>query len=146
MKVEKGNKIKVEYVGKLESGEIFDSTQLHSGEPLEFTAGIGEMISGFDKAVIGMELNEEKEITLPPEESYGGPNPEFIQSIPIKNFPPNAFAQLKEGMQIVLPMPDGNKIPANVTKITNTHVTFDMNNPLAGKTLIFQLKIVDIQK
>jgi len=68
-KVEKGNNVKVEYIGRFPDGEVFDKSEGRG--PLEFTAGAGQMIKGFDDAVIGMELNEEKTVTIPPEDAYG---------------------------------------------------------------------------
>lgn len=69
MKVKPGDKVKVHYTGTLEDGTVFDSSE--NKEPLEFTAGAGQMIKGFDQAILGMELNEEKTIKIPPEEAYG---------------------------------------------------------------------------
>lgn len=138
MIVEKGNYVTVEYEGKLEDGSVFDSTAKH-GEPLSFEAGVGQMIKGFDEAVLGMKIGEEKKVTLKPEEAYGEYNPTYVLNIPKNNFPPEA----KEGMIIGLPTPMG-KVPAVIKKIGETEITLDLNSPLAGKTLIFKIKIVDI--
>jgi FKBP-type peptidyl-prolyl cis-trans isomerase 2 len=140
MAVEKGNKIKVDYEGKFEDGTVFDASEKH-GEPLEFTAGEGMVVSGFDKAVIGMNVSEEKEVTLQPEEAYGQPNPEAVQKVPKDKFP----AEAKEGMMIGIPLPNGQQIPAKIEKIGETEVTLDMNHPMAGKVLIFKIKIVSIE-
>ena len=139
MVVEKGNTIKVEYTGSFKNGEVFDASEKH-GQPLEFQAGEGMVVPGFDNAVLGMNLNEEKTVTLQPEDAYGMPNPQAIQVIPKANFPPEA----KEGMTIGVPLPDGQQIPATITKITDTEVTIDMNSPMAGKTLVFKIKVVEI--
>lgn len=140
MAVEKGNTIKVEYTGSFENGEVFDASEKH-GQPLEFQAGEGMVVPGFDNAVLGMELNEEKTVTLQPEEAYGQPNPEAIQKVPKANFP----AEAKEGMMIGVPLPNGQQIPAKITKITDEEVTIDMNSPMAGKTLIFKIKVIKIE-
>ncbi|MBT3397702.1 peptidylprolyl isomerase [archaeon] len=140
MAVEKGNKIKVDYEGKFEDGTVFDASEKH-GEPLEFTAGEGMVVSGFDKAVIGMNVGEEKEVTLQPEEAYGPLNPEAIQKVPKDKFP----AEAKEGMMIGIPLPNGQQIPAKIEKIGETEVTLDMNHPMAGKVLIFKIKVVSIE-
>jgi len=68
-KVEAGNTVSVHYTGKLKTGEVFDSSV--GKEPLTFTAGAGQMIEGFDKAILGMQVGEKKTITLPPEQAYG---------------------------------------------------------------------------
>ena len=142
MAVEKGNKIKVDYEGRFENGEIFDTSKHgdHS-HPLEFEAGMGMVVPGFDNAVIGMEKDEEKEVTLKPEVAYGNKNPQAIQKVPKASFPPEA----KEGMMIGVPLPNGQQIPAKITKIDDKEVTIDMNHPMAGKTLIFKIKIVSIE-
>ena len=140
MEVKKGNTIKVEYTGSFEDGVVFDASDKH-GQPLEFKAGEGMVVPGFDNAVLGMEVGEEKTVTLEPKDAYGMPNPQAIQKVPKANFPPEA----KEGMMIGVPLPDGNQIPATITKITDDEVTIDMNSPMAGKTLIFKIKIISIE-
>jgi len=140
MAVEKGNTIKVEYTGIFENGEVFDASEKH-GEPLEFKAGEGMVVPGFDSAVIGMEVGEEKTVTLNPEEAYGPAHPQAIQKVPKDKFP----AEAKEGMMIGIPLPNGQQIPATITKIDDKEVTIDMNHPMAGKTLVFKIKIVSIE-
>lgn len=139
MAVEKGNKIKIEYTGSFESGEVFDASEKH-GQPLEFIAGSGQVVPGFDKAIIGMEEGEEKSFTLKPEEAYGMPDERAIQKVPKDKFP----AEAKEGMMIGIPLPNGQQIPAKITKIDEKEVTIDMNHPMAGKTLIFKIKVVEV--
>jgi len=139
MVVEKGNTIKVEYTGSFEDGEVFDASEKH-GKPLEFKAGEGMVVPGFDNTVIGMDVGEEKEVTLKPEEAYGMPTEKAIQKVPKDKFP----AEAKEGMMIGIPLPNGQQIPAKITKIDDKEVTIDMNHPMAGKTLVFKIKIVEI--
>ena len=139
MVVEKGNKIKVEYTGSFEDGEVFDASEKH-GQPLEFEAGAGMVVPGFDAAVIGMEVGEEKEVTLKPEDAYGEPHPNAVQKVPRDKFPKEA----EEGMMIGVPLPNGQQMPAKIVKIEDDRVTIDMNSPMAGKTLVFKIKIVSI--
>lgn len=139
MVVKKGDKIRVEYTGSLENGEIFDSSDKH-GEALAFEAGAGVVVKGFDAAVIGMDVDEEKTVTLKPEDAYGEPNEKAIQKVPKDKFPKEA----KEGMMIGVPLANGQQIPARITKIDDKEVTIDMNHLLAGKTLVFKIKIVTI--
>ena len=84
--IKKGDKVKVEYTGSLEDGTVFDSSKNHDA-PLEFVVGSGQLIKGFDDAVIGMKVGDEKEISLPPEEAYGQHNPEFVISLGPSQFP-----------------------------------------------------------
>ncbi len=137
-KVEAGNKVKVEYRGTLQDGTMFDSSE--GRDPLEFTAGAGQMIKGFDAAVIGMALNEEKTVTLSPEQAYGQSDPARVAEIP-KTSIENADS-LQPGMNVT------NSQGANgiVKEIKQDTVVIDFNHRLAGKTLTFWIKVVDIQK
>ena len=143
MSVKKGDKIKVDYEGKLDDGTVFDSSEKH-GQPLEFEAGSGKVIKGFDEAVIGMEKDEEKEIKLPPEQAYGKPNDQLVKKVPKDQFPPNV--ELKPGLMLALKAPNGMQMPAKIKEVSDTEVTMDLNHPLAGKTLNFKIKIVGINE
>jgi FKBP-type peptidyl-prolyl cis-trans isomerase 2 len=136
-----GNKVKVEYEGRFPTGEVFDSTEKHGGEPLEFIVGSGMLVSGFEKAVEGMAEGEEKEVILEPKDAYGDVNPQALQKVPKDRFPPEA----KEGMMIGIPTPMG-QIPATIAKIEDDGVTIDMNHPMAGKTLVFKIKVVSFEE
>lgn len=140
MVIKLGNKVKVEYEGRFTDGEVFDSTERHGGEPLEFVVGSGMLVPGFEKAVEGMAQGDEKEVTLKPEEAYGEVNPQYIQKLPKDKFP----AEAKEGMMIGIPTPMG-QIPATIKSIGEDFVELDMNHPLAGKTLIFKIKVVSFE-
>jgi|SRR3989344_1449439 len=143
MPVNKGDKIKVEYTGTFDDGEIFDtSSHGDHSHPLEFEAGSGQVIKGFDEAVIGMEKGEEKEIRLEPSEGYGDYNDELVKDLPRDQF--SKDFELKVGMMIGVNIPNGPQVPAKVVKLTNNEVTLDMNHPLAGKALNFKIKIIDI--
>ncbi|MDP7115719.1 MAG: peptidylprolyl isomerase [Candidatus Woesearchaeota archaeon] len=143
MKVEKGCKIKVEYEGKLDDGKVFDSSAKH-GKPLEFEVGAGQMIKGFDEAVVGMKKGDEKKITLKPEDAYGEHNPEMLKKMPRDQFPKEH--EPKEGMVLVLGTPQGGQFPVKIQSVTDKEVELDLNHPLAGKTLSFTVKIVDVEK
>lgn len=140
MPIKKGDKIKVEYTGTLEDGTVFDTSE--GREPLEFEVGSGQVITGFDNAVIGMEKGEEKEIKLKPEQAYKDINPELITKIPRTQLPQNQ--EPKPGMVILLKTPDGKQLPVRITEVSDNDVTIDLNHPLAGKTINFKIKIVDI--
>lgn len=140
MAVKKGDKIKVDYTGSFENGEVFDASERH-GQPLEFEAGAKMVVPGFDAAVIGMDIDEEKTVTLKPEEAYGMPDDRAVQKVPKDKFP----AEAKEGMMIGVPLPNGQQIPAKIVKIDDKEVSIDMNHPMAGKVLVFKIKIVSIE-
>ena len=138
MEVKKGNKVKVEYEGKLEDGTVFDASS-KQGKPLEFETGSRKVIP-----VIGMKKDEEKEITIKPEDAYGQPNPEMIKKVPKDQFPKDK--EIKPGMMLALGLPTGQQIPAKITEVGDKEVTLDLNHPLAGKTLKFKIKVVDISE
>lgn len=137
-----GDTVKVHYTGKLTNGEIFDSSLQR--EPIEFTIGSGMMIEGFDQGVIGLELGEERIINIPCEKGYGVSNPDYIIEVERALLPPDLDAEV--GMRLEMSNPQGHPIPVVVTAINNTHITLDANPPLAGKDLIFEVKIVGILK
>lgn len=138
--VKSGSMVKVEYTGTFENGTIFDSSE--NKAPLEFEAGAGQMIKGFDSAVIGMVLGQEKTVKIWPSEAYGDYNPELVTVIPRQNLPEEK--NIKPGMMIMVSSQNGQQIPALITEVNESGFTIDLNHPLAGKTLIFKIKIVDI--
>ncbi|MBW2966735.1 peptidylprolyl isomerase [Candidatus Woesearchaeota archaeon] len=139
-KIKKGDKIKVDYTGTLEDGSVFDTSE--GKQPLEFTVGEGKIIKGFDNAVIGMEKGQEKQVKIESKDAYGGPNPGMIKKIPRDKLPPNP--EPKPGMILALKTPDGNQFPARIREVNDKEITIDLNHPLAGKTLNFKIKIVDV--
>jgi peptidylprolyl isomerase len=139
--VKEGNKIKVEYTGSLDDGTVFDSSEKH-GQPLEFEVGKKQVIPGFEKAVIGMKKGEEKEVKINAADAYGEPNPEAVQKVPKEKMPTRQ--ELKEGMLLVMNLPNGMKVPAKIVKVEDKEVTIDFNHPLAGKDLNFKIKVVEI--
>ena len=138
--VKQGDTVKVHYTGKLLDGSVFDSSE--GRDPLEFTVGAGQMIAGFDKGVVGMALDEQKEITILPEEAYGIYDPEKIIEVPNDQFPEDL--SLEVGMQISASQPDGSPIPFTLKEIGEQNVTLDGNHFLAGKDLIFSVTLVSI--
>ena len=139
-KAKKGDVVKVHYKGKLNSGEQFDSSE--GREPLEFTVGAGQMISGFDAAIPGMIVGEKKTITIPPQDAYGVKNEEAIIEFPISNIP--GGMKLEPGMKMQLRNEAGHPIPVVVTELKDEIVIFDANHELAGKELIFDIELVEI--
>ena len=139
--VKSGDKVKVHYTGTLADGTVFDKSQ--EGSPLEFTVGSGQMISGFDKAVQGMALNEVKTVTILAEEAYGQRNETLIRSFP-KSAAPEDFSP-EIGMVIGMQDQTGRQIPATITDITEDSLFIDLNPPLAGKDLTFEIRVVGIE-
>ena len=139
--VKKGDRIKVQYTGTLQDGTIFDKSK--EEEPLEFTVGSGQIIPGFDKAVEGMKLNEEKKVTIKPEDAYGKRDETAIREYLKKALPENFKPE--KGMVIRLQDQTGRAIPGTIIDITENTITIDLNHPLAGKDLTFNIKVVGIE-
>ncbi len=139
--VQQGDTIKVDYKGILDDGSIFDQSRQEA--PLEFAVGAGQLIRGFDEGVLGMKLNEEKSITLPPEEAYGMPDPNLVRSFQKDFFPEDVKVEI--GQRLQLQDQSGQSHPCTVTEIAQDSVSLDFNHPLAGKTLTFEIKVVEIQ-
>jgi FKBP-type peptidyl-prolyl cis-trans isomerase 2 len=141
--VKKGDKIKVEYTGSFDDGTVFDDSASH-GKPLEFEAGAGHVIPGFDNAVIGMKKGEEKIVKITPAEGYGEVNPELVKEVPRDRLPKEQDP--KPGMMLVIGLPNGAQLPAKIVSVKEGLVTIDLNHPLAGQTLNFKCKVTEICK
>lgn len=139
-KVSKGDRIKVEYIGSFpEDGEVFDESEGRG--PLEFEVGAGQMIKGFDKAVVGMKLNEEKDVTIPPEEAYGSADEGQKIEIPVER-----IAGQGQEIKVGTPIATTTGQVGKVTAINNGIATLEFVHPMAGRSLHFWIKVVEIEK
>jgi len=136
----KGDSVKVHYTGKLDDGTVFDSSV--GREPLDFTAGAGQVIAGFDEAVIGMAVGQKKTVRIAPEQAYGPHNPEMTLQVPRNDLP--AEIQPEIGMQLEASQEGGHSMVVTVVEVTDDSVTFDANHPLAGKALTFEIEVVQL--
>ncbi len=139
-KVKNGDVINIHYTGSLSDGSVFDSSE--GREPLKFKVGEGSVISGFDKGVLDMEINEEKTINIPHLEAYGPYNSEMIIDMPIEQVPADMNPTV--GMEVHLTDAEGNVMPVIVTDLNDKTIKLDANHPLAGKDLTFKLQLVSI--
>jgi FKBP-type peptidyl-prolyl cis-trans isomerase 2 len=137
---QKGDNVQVHYTGKLNDGSVFDSSQ--GREPLAFTVGAGQMIPGFDRAVVGMTIGDKQTITIPSVEAYGERREDLVVSIPAENIPEDMNPQV--GDRFAINQPDGQQIPVVVTALDAEKITLDANHDLAGKDLIFDIEMVEI--
>ena len=140
-KVEAGHSIKVHYVGTTKNGNEFDNSYKR-GSTLDFQVGSGQMIPGFDNGVVGMVVGEMKQVEIPPSEAYGERRPDATVQVLRENF--NNLDQFKRGDMVQGSTHDGRPIQAIIEDITDEYVVLDMNHPLAGETLIFDIELVDI--
>jgi peptidylprolyl isomerase len=136
----KGNSVKVHYTGRLTDGTVFDSSA--NRDPLGFTLGDGNMIKGFDAAVYGMEIGQEKSITIPCLEAYGEKREDMMLEIPKEQVPPHISPEI--GMELSLQNQAGQPVPVKVTHIDDEKIILDANHPLAGQDLIFDITLVEI--
>ena len=138
--IKDGDTVSVHYTGTLTSGEVFDSSI--ERDPLKFTLGKGQLIPGFEHAIMGLSVGEKATTNIPSLEAYGEHNPEMVIEVPMNQLPPELDAQV--GMQLQLNQPDGQAIPVQITQIEGETVTIDANHPLAGKDLNFDIEVVEI--
>ena len=139
-KVENGLFVSVDYTGTLDDGQIFDSSK--GRQPLEVQMGTGNVIPGFESALMGMSLNETKTFRLSPEEAYGHRDEDMMHDFPKSEIPPGMEPSV--GQTLMLSNPNGQKIPARVDSIDDEKVTFDLNHPLADQALTFTIQVVGI--
>ena len=140
-KVKKDDTVKVHYTGKLISGQVFDSS-VERGEPIQFTMGQGQLIPGFEKGLLDMEVNEKKTINISKDEAYGDTRDELIQEVPKDQLPNDIEPEV--GMGLTSTTQDGRDINLVVKDVKEDTIVVDGNHPLAGKSLIFDLEVVEI--
>lgn len=150
--VKSGDTVQVDYIGKFENGTVFDTSiekvAQESGiynpqreyTPLNITVGSGQVIEGFEEGLIGMKEGEEKNLTIPPEKAYGEYNESWVQSIPIEDL------NMSEKPEVGQVYSNMYGIPYRVIAVNETYVTLDPNPELAGKTLVFYIKLVSIEE
>ena len=138
----KGKKVKAHYRGTLEDGTQFDSSY-DRGEPLAFTCGAGQMIVGFDAAVEDMQVGEKKTVHIPADQAYGERREDLVISFPRAQVP-NAD-EMHTGDKVMLSGPMGQPVPATIAEVTPEAVVVDANHELAGKPLVFEIELVDVE-
>ena len=138
--VKDGMLISMEYTLKSPDGKVLESSK--GREPLKYIHGQRMMIPGLEKELTGMKVGGEKHVTVKPEDAYGPMNAKAFEEVPKEKLPPDG---LKVGAILAAKTPDGRVVPMRVHQIKEKTVVMDMNHPMAGKTLVFDVKIVDIQ-
>jgi peptidylprolyl isomerase len=141
MSASNGDTVKVHYTGSLTDGSVFDSSD--GRDPLEVTLGQGQLIAGFEKALLGMTVGDEKEVTIPADEAYGPYRDEMVLFADNDAIPPDM--EVAVGQQVQLRQGEG-AVVATVTDVTDDGITLDANHPLAGKDLVFAIELVEIAK
>lgn len=134
-----GDTVTVHYTGKLDDGTVFDSSE--GKEPLEFAIGAGNVIPGFEQAVIGMSPGDAITTTIPSDEAYGPYYDDRVVVVDRQQIPSDLAVDIGAQLQI---QQDGFVIPVVVTDLTESEVTLDANHPLAGEDLTFEIRLVTI--
>ncbi len=138
-----GKKVKTHYRGTLDfSNEALQAAE-KGYERLKFTCGAGQMIKGFDAAVVDMQVGEKKTVHIPAADAYGEHNPEMVITFPAEQVP--NIEQIEKGMKLFLSTPSGMPVPAVVIDVTPEAVTLDANHELAGKDLNFDIELVEVE-
>ncbi|SFR65246.1 FKBP-type peptidyl-prolyl cis-trans isomerase [Halogeometricum limi] len=156
MNVDTGDTVRLEYTGRFEGGSVFTTSDSDvavehglvsedgasvSVSPLQFTVGRGEVIDGLDRAVRGMEPGEEKTVTVPPEDAYG----EYDEDR-VRRYDPEAFEEMVgEPPRIGDHVRAQNDLHGDVTAVSEDGVEVDFNHELAGKTLVFEIRLVSVE-
>lgn len=135
-----GDTVRVHYTGRLDDDSVFDSSE--GRDPIEFTLGSGEVIAGFEQAILGMEPGEEKTATVPADEAYGEHREDLIVSLERSTMPEQLDPEV--GQELQMRDASGNSFAVRVTEIDDETVTVDANHPLAGQELTFDIELVDI--
>ena len=139
-KAKRGDKVQVHYTGSLEDGTIFDSSE--SRAPIVLTLGGGDVIRGFEEAIVGMAVGDKKIETIDVQRAYGDRRDDLIFRVDRERLPSDD--ELEVGDVLRVGFPDGGSTTVQVTAADAATVTLDANHPLAGKTLVFELELVSI--
>jgi|SRR5690554_1239233 len=140
IQAKQGDTVKVNYTGKLENGQVFDSTE--NRDSLEFTIGEGHVIPGFEKAVIGMTLGETKQANVTADEGYGPYHKELVLEIGRDQIPPELEPEVGQHLQIR--QDENDNLLVRVVEVTENSVKLDANHPLAGQNLAFDIELVAV--
>ena len=135
-----GDTVRIHYTGTLADGSVFDSSE--GREPLEFTLGGGQVIAGFDDAVTGMSVGEQKTVTIPADQAYGDRRDDLMLAVPRADFPPNISPEVGDQLQLG---DGGRTMVVTVREVSPDRVLLDANHPLAGEDLTFALELVEIR-
>lgn len=141
MPVKKGDTVSVHYTGTLDDGSVFDSSR--ERDPLVFKVGSGQVIAGFDSAVMDKEVGDTVKTRIEPRDAYGEVDEEYIFTVDRSQVPDNI--PLEIGLPLTLSAEDGRRMDVTIAAVDDKEITLDANHPLAGKALTFDIEIVEIK-
>lgn len=142
MRVGANTVVTIEYTARLPSGEVADSTERRG--PVAFTVGQNEMLPGLERALMGLEAGDRREVELEPEDAYGRRRKELVRSLPLHRLPEKIHPVV--GMRLRARGAKDSVLTFTITGISDSHVTADFNHPLAGKRLTFEVHVVTVKK
>jgi peptidylprolyl isomerase len=137
-----GDTVKVHYTGKLENGFVFDCTKERG--PFELKIGAGMAVPGFEMGITGMAEGDERTIKVSPEDGFGPRDEKLLEKVNKNDLPDDII--LEVGKQLMVPHPDGDYIRAIVAEVNQDKVVLDINHPLAGRSLVFEVEMLEITK
>jgi FKBP-type peptidyl-prolyl cis-trans isomerase 2 len=137
--ITKGNTVEVHYTGKFVDGEVFDSSE--GNDPLQFEVGSGQIIPGFENAILGKQIGEKVTVRVSPEEAYGAVREDLVVEVPVDKMP----GQVEVGQLLQADSGDGQTVQVIVREVKEDVIVIDGNHPLAGQELIFDIEVVSIQ-
>jgi FKBP-type peptidyl-prolyl cis-trans isomerase SlyD len=138
--VKDGTVVSLQYTLSGEDGKTIESNK--GKEPLKYTQGSRQIVPGLEKGLAGMKVGEERRVKVKPEEGYGQVDPKGFQEFPKEKIPPDG---MKLGATLMAKGPQGETVPVRVHEIKEKTVVLDLNHPMAGKTLVFDVKVLDVQ-
>ena len=137
--IQQGSTVRVHYTGKFEDQKVFDSS--NGKEPIEFIVGGQQVIEGFESAVLGLNKGDKTSVTISPDKAYGSIKEDLIMTVPKSNVPDDVHI----GVSLQGIGQNGEPFSVTVREINESGVVLDANHPLAGKTLVFDIEVVDFQ-
>ena len=138
--VKDGTVVSLQYTLSGEDGKPIESNK--GKDPLKYTQGSHQIVPGLEKGLAGMKVGDEKRVKVTPEEGYGPVDPKGFQEFPKEKIPSEG---LKVGSVLMARGPQGQQVPVRVHEIKEKTVVLDLNHPMAGKTLVFDVKVLDVQ-
>lgn len=137
--IEQGSIVSVHYTGKFTDGNVFDSSEGRG--PLRFRVGSGQLIPGFEMAILGKEVGDKVTTNIAPEEGYGLVREDLIVNVPLDKMP----GQVEVGQSLEAQGDNGQSAQVFVKEVNEDHVVIDANHPLAGKELVFEIEVLTIE-
>jgi peptidylprolyl isomerase len=134
--IQNGSTVNVHYTGRLTNGEVFDSSE--GKEPLSFTVGSGQIIPGFESAIIGKNIGDKVTVNIPPAQAYGEVREDLLVKVPNTQLP----GPVEVGMSLQAQSENGMAVNVTVVEVNEDHAVIDGNHPFAGKELVFDIEVV----